>query len=138
MPAVDQCHDQVVRALEKSGWRLYRSPANFFTPERTVFIDMELSRRQNGTSEQIILVEVKCFPESGSMTKELYSSIGQYLVYRAILQELELVYDLYLSVPQHIFVSLFDSAVNRVINDNQLKLVIIDLESEEVVKWIEF
>lgn len=136
MPALDHCHEQVVRALEKAGWQLFRSPANFFTPSRTVYIDLEMTRQINGTRQQMMLVEVKCFPGNHGTTKELYSAIGQYLIYRAILNELELAYTLYLSVPLSIFEQVFESAVMQVVNESRINIVVIDLNNEEITQWI--
>jgi hypothetical protein len=44
---------------------------------------------------------------------------------------------LYLSVPELIFLKSFDAPVHRAIQDSRIKLVIINLDTEEVVQWIE-
>lgn len=124
--------------MQKDGWKVQRSPANLFTTYRNIFIDLEMSRGSNGNSELIMLVEVKCFPDESSTTRDLYTSIGQFLVYRAMLVELDTGNSLYLAVPEIIFETIFDAAVMRVIQESQINLVIIDLEKEGVAKWIKW
>jgi len=137
MPAFDQCHDQVVRALQKDGWRIEDQPFRLILPPRVGYVDLRLSYGTNGTREQIILLEIKCFPDEDSTTRDLYTAIGQYLVYRAMIYELDLPYGLYLAVPQDIFAQIFDSSVMRVVNESKIKLVIVDLDMENVVQWIQ-
>jgi hypothetical protein len=137
MPAFDVCHDQVVRALNKVGWQVDRAPYRVSAPYRTIFIDLKLSFGSNGNHQQILLVEIKCFPDENSTTKELYASFGQYLVYRAMLMELGRMSPIYLAVPETIFLKIFDIAVMQTVGDNQIKVVVVNLEAEEVIKWIE-
>jgi hypothetical protein len=97
---------------------------------------MRISRGSNGNLEQILLVEVKCFSDNDSTTRDLYTAIGQYLVYRAMIQELRQHYGIYLSIPHLIFDEIFDVPVMRVVEEIGLNIVVINLESEAVVKWI--
>jgi hypothetical protein len=108
-----------------------------FLTYRAAYIDLEASRSINGTRQQVVLVEVKCFPENQKPTTLLYTAIGQYLVYRAMLIEDDVTTPLYLSVPTGMFERLFDDAVMRVVRNNKIRLVIIDLETETVEQWIE-
>lgn len=137
MPKFDQCHNQVVKALEADGWHLEAAPSKLYLSYRYGYVDLRMSRGRNGRSEQILLVEVKCFPDEKSTTRELYESVGQYLIYRAMIMELKYDYSLYLAVPQHIFNRIFDQAVMRTITETRIKLVVIDLEAERVVQWVE-
>ena len=136
MPAFDHCHEQVVRALQKDGWTVVQSPASLFTIFRHAFVDLEMSRGMNGRQETGLFVEVKCFPDPDNTTRDLYTSIGQYLVYRAMLIELEETSPLYLAVPLKIFETIFDSSVVRVIQESQIRIVVVDLVTETIDKWI--
>jgi hypothetical protein len=136
MPAFDACHDQVVRALEKEGWRVEIEPYRLALPPRVGYVDIRLSRGRNGRLEQLLLVEVKCFPDEDDTTRDLYISIGQYLIYRALIVELELPDALYLAVPSDIFSLIFDRSVMRVVNESKIRLVIVNLEMETIVEWI--
>jgi hypothetical protein len=137
MPAYDICHDQVVRALEKEGWKSIKVPYRTATPDRVVYIDAQLARGNNGNQRQILLLEVKCFLDEDSTTTDLYGAIGQYLIYRAMLVERKLKFPLYLSVPETIFRKVFDPVVSRVIKEQQIKLIVIDLNTESITRWIE-
>jgi hypothetical protein len=123
--------------LEKEGWTLLSSPFKLVLPPRLVYIDLRVTRGINGSREQIIVVEVKCFPDQKATTRDLYATIGQYLVYRAMIIEADYPYSLYLAVPEHIFNGIFDTPVKRVIGESRIKLVVINVETETVVQWIE-
>ena len=99
MPALDQCHPQVVRALEKADWYVERRQVLIQIKKRRGYIDLRASRGANGTQQHILLVEVKCFANPGEQTSDLYMGIGQYLVYRSMLLELRNPTALYLCVP---------------------------------------
>ena len=137
MPALDQCHEQVVRALQKDGWQVNDTPLRLSTAQRTVYIDIEASRNLNGNFQQIVLAEIKCFRDRDSTTRELYTAIGQYIIYRAMLAEVSMSVSLYLAIPDAIHETVFDSTVRRAIGDNEIKLVIVNLETETVTQWIE-
>lgn len=72
MPRLDGCHPQVVRALEKDGWRVQAKPQRLIHEEHVVFIDVRATRQTNGARQQIPLVEIKCFPDRDSNTREVY------------------------------------------------------------------
>ena len=137
MPKLDQSHDQVVRAFQKGGWHVDGTPARISTPYRTIIVDLQVSRGLNGNREQIFLIEVKCFGEPKSAAHDLYAAIGQYLIYRAMLVEKRRQIPIFLSIPKTIFEDIFDAAVMRVITESQIKLVIVELETETIERWIE-
>jgi hypothetical protein len=135
LPAIDQCQKQVLNALSKAGWQVLKAPSRISTVTRTVFIDARLGRGSNGTGEQILLLEVKCFADSGDRTMQLYECVGQYLVYRAILADTANSTPLYLSIPTFIVEEEFDTSIRRVIAESEIKVIVIDLDQEVVVQW---
>lgn len=137
MPALDYCHPHVVRALEKDGWQVSDRPVKVDTANRTVYIDLEATRRINGNRQHIVLGEIKCFPDRNNTTREIYIALGQYLIYRAVLAERGFGVPIYLAIPELVFETVFDSTVHRAIRDNRIKLLVVNLESETVVRWIE-
>lgn len=137
MPRLDNCHPIVVRALEKAGWTVNDAPFKVKRLNRQIYIDVEASRRANGSRQQILLAEVKCFPDTSSITTELYTAIGQYLIYQAMLAELSIEIPLYLAVPEETYKNEFDSVVQRAINECKMKLLIVNLEAERIIQWIE-
>ncbi len=137
MPAFDVCHDQIVSALQKEGWQVDHRQMQLKLGERAIFIDVRATRSVNGSSQQILLVEIKCFADRDSTTRELYTAIGQYVIYRAMLYERKIATPLYLAVPDDVYRDIFDTTVQRAITDTQIKLVIVNLESEVITVWKE-
>jgi hypothetical protein len=133
MSRLDYCHP----LLEKDGWAVAEIPFTVDLPEREIHIDVEAWRNSNGSRQQIMLVEVKCFPNRKSTTTELYISVGQYIIYRAVLDAIEMNLPLYLAIPDVIYDTVFDWTVRRAVSDNKIKLLIINLEMEAIVQWIE-
>jgi hypothetical protein len=44
---------------------------------------------------------------------------------------------LYLAVPSTIYSKRFDAIINGIIQDNHMKLLVVDLAMEMIVQWIE-
>jgi hypothetical protein len=138
MPALDSCHQQVVRALQKEGWIVENlSPAFPSLDDRPIVIDIEAWRGDNGREYRVLFIEVKCFPEAGSFTTELYKAIGQYLYYRKVLTEREVSSPLYLAVPMKVYDENFGETTRQLLSDNHIRLVIVDLALEVIVRWID-
>ena len=137
MPRLDECHEQVVHALENDGWQVDARPRRLIHEVRLVFIDIQAAKGVNGRRQQILLAEVKCFPDRESTTQELYIAFGQYILYRALLAQEEIDLPLYLAVPLDAYEDIFDSTVMRTISDNRIKLVIVNIETETISQWRE-
>jgi len=137
MPRLDDCHEQVVHALEHDGWNVDSKPRRLIHEERLVFIDIQAAKGVNGSRQQILLAEVKCFPDRERTTQELYIAFGQYIIYRALLAQEEINLPLYLAVPLDAYGDIFDSTLQRAISDNKIKLVIVNLETETIAQWRE-
>jgi XisH protein len=73
MPSYDQCHEQVMRALQKDGWQIDEQQVPIKLDQRKVFVDMRVGRVMNGSRQQMLLLEVKCFPDAQNTTQEIYS-----------------------------------------------------------------
>lgn len=137
MPTLDSCHPQVVRALQNAGWIVAPVPAFIRAGERTVFIDILAERSGNGAEASVLLVEVKCFADSKTTTTDLYTAIGQYLVYRAMLERASVTTPLYLAVPDHAYTELFDTVIQEVVNTCKIRIVTVNLKTETISQWIE-
>ncbi|MDX2075270.1 MAG: element excision factor XisH family protein [bacterium] len=135
MPAIDICQPQVIRALEKDGWNVQQSPFHLADERRSIFVDALMIKGINGTRQQLLLTEIKCFSQINSMTHDLYSAIGQYLIYRALLQKTQNSIPLYLVVPLFAYETIFDNAVMRVISETAINLIVVNLDMEEIVQW---
>jgi len=135
--AFDVCHDQIVRALQNAGWRIEGESVQLAVEERTGFIDIRARRDANGSTQQVLYVEVKCFQDENRATTELYTALGQYMVYRTMLNRINLSMPLYLAVPEATFTKIFDSVIMEIVGNNRMKLMIVKLEEETIVQWIE-
>ncbi|MEO8396749.1 MAG: element excision factor XisH family protein [Chloroflexota bacterium] len=137
MPALDQCHEHVVHALTKAGWTVEPKPfAVKVTRGHTLFIDLEASQEYESGERVILLVEVKCFPEDSSDTSELYTAIGQYLIYRSLLNQQHIEADLYLAIPIEAYQSVFARMATNAIAENRIKIVIVDMDREVIIQWL--
>jgi XisH protein len=70
-------------------------------------------------------------------TRDLYIAFGQYILYRALLAELRDESPLYLAVPEDAFINIFEQTALRAVRDNQVKMVIVNVETETITQWIE-
>lgn len=135
--ALDTCHEQIVRALQNDGWIVDDRPRRLSHDGRVIFIDLRATRQANGSTQPILLAEIKCFPDRKDTSQELYTAVGQYIIYRAMLVERKIEIPLYLAIPDEVYRDMFDSTVQRAIGDNRIKLVIVNLETETITQWRE-
>lgn len=137
MPALDQCHDQVVRALEKSGWRVSSKPyVLYIASQRRVYIDIYAYRQLGDDNQQLIIVEVKCFADDRTEFNDLYTAIGQYILYRNWLGSLKLTDELYLAMPTRAYNTIIQPLATAIIRENRVKMILVDLEREVIDQWI--
>jgi len=84
-----------------------------------------------------IIVEVKTFA-GRSFIRELQKALGQYDLYVDIIALAQLDYDLYLAVSSVIYETFFlRKGTHEIVQRRHLKLLIVNVEREEVVQWIE-
>jgi hypothetical protein len=81
MAAHDKCEPQVVKALEKAGWSVDPNPLCMRVGRNERFV-ADLLVRNAADGSLIIIVEVKCFPESTSELQEFYTAVEQYMISR--------------------------------------------------------
>lgn len=131
MPARDIYHDTVKFALQKDGWTITHDPFPLQIGKKRLSIDLGAERlisAEKGT--QRIVVEVKSFVGQSDV-KDLEQALGQYILYRQILNETGIDRKLYLAVSQLTFNSVFTIELGQVLLKNQIiKLIVFDDESE--------
>lgn len=137
MPAADSIHDPVVTALQKDGWTVTDDPLTIEYGELYLFVDLGAERAvaaKKGTEQ--IAVEVKSFPSKSRVT-DLQQAVGQFVVYRAFLRRVEPKRVLYLAVSSEIYAEVFKAGAGDLIRtDVGLRLVVVDVKNEEVVRWL--
>jgi hypothetical protein len=137
VPAKDIYHDTVKRALQKDGWIITHDPFPLQIGRKRLSADLGAERLINaekGTKK--IVVEVNNFV-GRSDVKDLEQALGQYILYRQVLNEMRIERSLYLAITQPIFNSVFTIELGQVLLKNQIvKLIFFDDKSEAIVQWI--
>ncbi len=137
MPAKDIYHYAVKCALIKDGWSILSEDYVLAYGGDRVYADIAAEKaiaaeRQN----QQIIVEVKSFI-GRSFVHELEGAVGQYVVYRDILEETSSAFELYLAVTKGVWNSVFQRKLPQMlIRRNRVKLIIVDSDSEVIDQWI--
>ena len=137
MPAKDIYHDTVKRALQKDGWIITHDPFPLQIGRKRLSADLGAERLINAEKgTQKIVVEVKSFV-GRSDVKDFEQALGQYILYRQVLNEMGIDRSLYLAISQPIFNSVFTIELGQVLLKNQIiKLIVFDDKSEAIVQWI--
>lgn len=138
MPAKDFYHNAVRFALIKDGWEILTEDYTLEYGGDRLYVDIAAEKSIAAAKQgQKILVEVKSFL-GRSFINDLEQAVGQYVVYRDILLETALDFELYLAITQGTYKSYFQRQLAQmIINRNQVKLLIVDAESEVIVQWID-
>ncbi|MFP4222179.1 MAG: XisH family protein [Phormidium sp.] len=138
MPSKDLYHDTVKAALVREGWRILAENYALTLGGDRLYVDLAAEKplaleRDN----EKILVEVKSFLAK-SFFFELERAVGQYVIYRDILEERDLDFKLYLAVPLDTYNQGFQRQLaDTIIRRNQIKLLVFDPIEEAVVTWID-
>lgn len=131
----DKFYQIVWDALEAEGWTI--------THEEYVFdADPQLStdlgaERLLAAERQLekIAVEIKSFLQD-SQVAELEKAIGQYGLYRKLLESQEPNRKLYLAVPRHAYEDIFGRQVGKLaIEVFELQLIVYDVAQQEPLLW---
>lgn len=137
MPAFDVCHEQVVHALEKDGWQIVVEHEQYRYQHRSIYVDFRAERQENGSTQNILLAEVKCFTDEKAHTTDLYIAIGQYLMYQEMLDRLSVVTPSYLVIPASIYDTVFEEVARRLARRHGIKLITVNLAMEAIEQWID-
>lgn len=139
MPARNIYHDAVIHALEADGWTITDDPLTLSLGGKDLFVDLGAERNTVAAEKgmQKIAVEVQSFL-GDSPVRDLQEAVGQYEVYRAILEENEPSRRLYLAVPHRIHESLLSQPFGQFITSRlRLRVIVFQEEQERIVTWIE-
>ncbi len=136
MPAKDIYHDIVKNALIKDGWTITDDPLRLKWGNSLLYVDLGAEQILTATKEhQKIAVEIKSFT-SPSNIAALENALGQYILYRNILEETEPDRTLYLAIAEEVFETVFEEAIGQiVVRKNRLKLIVFSKNEEVIVGW---
>ncbi|MGL5795659.1 MAG: element excision factor XisH family protein, partial [Waterburya sp.] len=104
---------------------------------RELFVDLgakKLIAAQKGESK--IAVEIKSFI-GRSPINELENALGQYILYRNILEETEPERLIYLAIRKSTYQEIFSEPIGVLtIQKSQLRVLVFDDDKEEIIQWI--
>lgn len=138
MPAKDLYHDIVVDALKADGWTITDDPYRLRYGDRKLYVDLGAERTTIAAEKQgeKIAVEIKSFLGQSAID-DLEDAVGQFNIYRTILQETEPDRELFLAVPDRAYEEVFDDKFGRlIIRGQRLLLIVFDEEQGGIVQWI--
>ena len=137
MPAKDIYHDTVKNALIKDGWKVTNDPFRLTWGVRELFVDLGVSKLIAAQkAEQKIAVEIKSFTNPSSIA-DLEQALGKYLLYRAILEEVQPDCLLYLAIRKITYRTIFLEPIGELVVDKyRLSLLVFESQKQEVLQWI--
>lgn len=137
MPRYDIYHEPVKRALVKDGWIITDDPFPIEYKGMKLYADLGAEKPIAAEKEdKQIVVEIKVFG-SASPVSELQKAVGQYGIYRLFLQNVDPDRELFLAIAEDVYQDFFiEPAVQDILAEYEIHLVVFDVESEEIVKWI--
>lgn len=137
MPKLDIIHNAVKSALIKDGWLVTDDPYVIQYRRTVLYADLGAERpiavERNG---QKLVVEVKSFV-GASKIQDLKEALGQYDIYRYLLEEIAPDRKLYVAVNKVAYNTFFAQDVTQLIlNKHRLPVIVVDIETEEILQWI--
>lgn len=138
MARKDTIHDSVKQALINDGWTITDDPLVLDLVDTRIQVDLAAEKFIVAQKETIrIIIEVKSFSEP-SIINAFYAALGQYLAYRDALNEAEINSKMYLSVSDETYARFNEvKFIKRRLTQYQIKLIVIDVEQQTIIQWIE-
>ncbi|MBD2538421.1 element excision factor XisH family protein [Coleofasciculus sp. FACHB-SPT36] len=137
MPRLDIIHDAVKNALMKDGWTITDDPYVIQYRRTTLYADLGAERPIAAERDsQKLVVEVKSFL-GASKIQDLKEALGQYDIYRYLLEETAPDRKLYVAVSTVAHNTFFkQDVIQLILNRHQLPLIVVNIEAEEITQWI--
>ncbi len=137
MPKLDIIHNAVKNALIKDGWSITDDPYVIQYRKTVLYADLGAERpiavERNG---QKLVVEAKSFI-GASKIQDLKEALGQYDIYRYLLEETAPDRKLYIAISNVAYITFFTQDVTQLIlNKHRLPIIVADIEAEEILQWI--
>lgn len=131
----DVYHDLVKNALINAGWTITHDPLKLAYGEHKLFVDLGAEMIGAARDGQKIAVEIKSFL-GDSEINDLQAALGQYLMYRSILEQTEPERELFLAVPQRTYHSVLTDQLGELIRrEHHLYLIVFDEQNEVITEW---
>jgi XisH protein len=138
MPAKDIYHNAVKNALLKDGWTITADPYFIKYEDAELYADLAAEKPIAAQRQgQKIVVEIKSFV-GRSLMYDFHGALGQYMVYRNLIQLTEPEYNLYLAIDDVVYKNFFQrKSIQVITNENKLSLMVVEMEKEEILEWID-
>jgi hypothetical protein len=137
MPAKDIYHDAVKNALIKDGWIIIADPYFLQYEDAELYADLFVEKALLAEQEgRKIVVEIKSFISPSPM-RNFENALGQYILYRDILQLASKNYKIYLAIRDTVFDTFFQrKSIQAVVKLQQIEFIVFNNEREEITLWI--
>jgi len=137
MAQLDKIHNAVKNALVKDGWTITADPFRIEFEEYRLYADLSAERpiaAERGSEK--IVVEIKSFLSRSSVS-DFETALGQYSLYRRLLSQIAPEAKLFLAVSESTYTDFFVlKATQFIIEAEEISLFTVNLESEEIERWI--
>ncbi len=137
MPAKDTYHNAVKNALIKDGWTITADPYFIKYEDAELYADLAAEKPIAAERQgQKIVVEIKSFI-GRSLMYDFHGALGQYIVYRNLIQLTAPEYTLYLGIDDAVYQEFFQrKSIQLITNENRLLLMTVEMKKEEIIQWI--
>ncbi len=137
MPARDRLHAALKNALIHDGWTVTHDPLRVTSGRRNLYVDLGAERMlaaEKGTLR--IAVEIKTFG-GPSDVEALEQTVGQHVLYRALLAQQDPGRMLFVAVPDDVWNTLFQEPIGEVALQHALdRILCFDPAQERIVRWM--
>ena len=137
--AKDLIHESVKQALINDNWTITDDPFKIELLEDGRSLEADLGAEKIFSAEkgaEKIVVEIKTFSGS-SIIHQFHKALGQYLAYKTAMKEAEVDRHLFLAVSVNTFYEFMEiKFINLLIQQFEIKVIVVNLEKQEIKKWI--
>jgi hypothetical protein len=136
VPRLDVYHETVKHALERDGWTITHDPLTYKIDADKIYIDLGAERVIAASKgKRKIAVEIKTFA-GPSPLHDLQAALGQYILYKQFLLELEPDRSLVLAVPAPV-AQLFKRRIwELLLNREHITVLVYDTLQEVIQEWL--
>jgi len=137
VPARNIYHDAVVRALTADGWTITHDPLTLSFGGKDLFVDLGAERAALAAEKEGRRIAVEIQHLLGrSLVRSLEEAVGQYRIYRAVLEEREPGRLLYMAVTDRVSGELLAEQFGQfVVERLRLRIMVFDEHQQRVVRW---
>ncbi len=134
----DLIHYAVVMALQKAGWTITHDPLTLQVPGNRFEVDLGAEKviiAERGLEREAI--EIKSF-QLPSILASFYEALGKYMAYQKAFIKNNSDRRFYMAISTETYDKLQHKPfLMEVFKDNDVKMLIVDVEKEEIVQWID-